>query len=166
MDDLLCPQCGTPNPLDSNFCSVCGIALPEASGADHTAVHPAVSVDPGPDEMGMVVVTSGRSAGSRYAISGQVTVLGRHPDSTVFLDDVTVSRRHAEIRFDGGRYVISDGGSLNGTYVNGSRVDSVELAEGDQVQIGKFKLVFVLGVPSGEESGAEESSGEEPSGNE
>jgi len=151
MDDVLCPQCGTPNALDSNFCSVCGLALPERDEGDHTATHPAIVVADLPDEMGMVVITSGPAAGSRYAISGQVTMLGRHPDSTVFLDDVTVSRRHAEIRADAGRYVISDVGSLNGTYVNGSRVDSVELAEGDQVQIGKFKLVFVLGVPSGDE---------------
>jgi pSer/pThr/pTyr-binding forkhead associated (FHA) protein len=80
-----------------------------------------------------------------------VTTIGRHPDSSVFLDDVTVSRRHAEIRLSGSEHELRDAGSLNGTYVNGKRVDTVVLAEGDQVQIGKFKLVFVLGVPGGDD---------------
>jgi pSer/pThr/pTyr-binding forkhead associated (FHA) protein len=74
-----------------------------------------------------------------------VTTAGRHPGSDIFLDDVTVSRRHAEFRRDDGRFSIYDAGSLNGTYVNQRRVESTELANGDELQIGKFKLTFYTG---------------------
>jgi len=69
----------------------------------------------------------------------------------VFLDDVTVSRRHAEVRVDGSRYVVSDVGSLNGTYLNGDRVDTHDLVEGDQLQVGKYRLVFAFGAHDGDE---------------
>jgi len=153
VDDTPCPRCGTPNAIDANFCPVCGEVLPERGdrSVDSTEVHTAVVPVIDLDQMGMVVVTSGSTAGARYAITEAITTLGRHPDSSVFLDDVTVSRRHAEIHLDGARHELTDAGSLNGTYVNGTRVDSVVLAEGDQLQIGKFKLVFVLGVPAGDE---------------
>jgi pSer/pThr/pTyr-binding forkhead associated (FHA) protein len=74
-----------------------------------------------------------------------VTTAGRHPDSDIFLDDVTVSRRHVEFRRDENRFFVHDVGSLNGTYVNQRRVESTELANGDELQIGKFKLTFYAG---------------------
>ncbi|WP_442940016.1 FHA domain-containing protein [Nocardioides sp. B-3] len=84
----------------------------------------------------------GPSAGSRFLLDADLTGAGRHPDSEIFSDDVTVSRRHAEFRRVGNDFTVSDVGSLNGTYVNRDRIDSVELTDGDEVQIGKYRLVF------------------------
>ena len=95
---------------------------------------------------GLFVVNQGPKAGARYALDSDVVSLGRDPQSDIFLDDVTVSRRHAEVKRDGARYSIRDAGSLNGTYVNRTLVDHGELHEGDEVQVGKFKLVFVHGT--------------------
>jgi pSer/pThr/pTyr-binding forkhead associated (FHA) protein len=81
--------------------------------------------------------------GARITLAEAMTTVGRHPESDLFLDDITVSRRHAEIGYNAGRYQIRDVGSLNGTYVNRQRVDEVWLEPGDEVQIGKFKLVFM-----------------------
>ena len=93
----------------------------------------------------LIVVKRGPNAGSRFLIDKDVTTAGRHPESDIFLDDVTVSRRHAEFRRDDGRFEIRDVGSLNGTYVNRQRVDQTILANGDELQIGKFKLIFYVG---------------------
>lgn len=96
-------------------------------------------------ELGFMV-TRGPKAGSRYLLDQGVSTLGRHPQSTIFFDDVTVSRRHAEVEVTGARVVVRDSGSLNGTYVNQRQTDGdVELDDGDVVQIGKFKLVFFRG---------------------
>ena len=102
-------------------------------------------------QTGMITVTKGANAGSRFALGGAVTEIGRHPDSAIFLDDITVSRRHAEISRDEGVYVVSDAGSLNGTYRNGELVESVTLNEDDVLQVGKYKLLFSL-----ETSGADD----------
>jgi len=96
-----------------------------------------------PDGLGMVVVKRGPNAGSRFVLEADVTRAGRHPDSEIFLDDVTVSRRHAEFVRQGATYFVRDVGSLNGTYLNRERLDDAPLAHGDEVQIGKFKLVFL-----------------------
>jgi ribosomal protein L40E len=93
----------------------------------------------------LLVVRRGPNAGSRFLLDGPVTAAGRHPDSDIFLDDVTVSRRHAEFRREGDAFVVRDVGSLNGTYVNRERIDVAELVGGDEVQVGKFRLVFLLG---------------------
>ncbi len=93
----------------------------------------------------LLVVKRGANAGSNFLIDKDVTTAGRHPESDIFLDDVTVSRRHAEVRRRDGKFFIHDAGSLNGTYVNRERVDETELASGDELQIGKFKLVFFMG---------------------
>jgi pSer/pThr/pTyr-binding forkhead associated (FHA) protein len=90
----------------------------------------------------LLVVRRGPNAGSQFLIEKDVTTAGRHPESDIFLDDITVSRRHAEVRRKEGGFYVHDMGSLNGTYVNRDRVDSTQLANGDEVQIGKFKLVF------------------------
>ena len=81
------------------------------------------------------------------AVDSEITTAGRHPQSDIFLDDVTVSRRHVEFRSEGGRFTVSDVGSLNGTYVNRERIDSAPLVNGDEVQIGKYRLVFFSGHP-------------------
>lgn len=92
---------------------------------------------------GILLVKRGPDAGSRYTLEEPVTRVGRHPESDIFLDDITVSRRHAEFLHESGAYRVRDVGSLNGTYLNRERVDEVELQSGDEVQIGKFKLVFL-----------------------
>lgn len=144
VDEVACPRCGHIDEPGGNFCSVCGAALPApAAAAETTAAHPAIPQAAADDGIPTLVVTRGANAGSRYVL-GDVTTIGRHPDSDVFLDDVTVSRRHAEIRRDAAGLSILDAGSLNGTYVNGARVERGPLAEADQLQIGKFRLVVVL----------------------
>jgi pSer/pThr/pTyr-binding forkhead associated (FHA) protein len=92
----------------------------------------------------LLVVKRGPNAGSRFLLDHVTTSAGRHPESDIFLDDVTVSRRHAEFRRDGDEFVVVDVGSLNGTYVNREPVDTAVLANGDEVQIGKFRLVFLV----------------------
>ena len=99
-----------------------------------------------PPGTALLVVRRGPNAGARFLLDHDVTTSGRHPDSDIFLDDVTVSRRHAEFRVstvDGvATFTVADVGSLNGTYVNRSRIDEVQLHGGDEVQIGKYRLVF------------------------
>ncbi|SDW45661.1 Forkhead associated (FHA) domain, binds pSer, pThr, pTyr [Amycolatopsis xylanica] len=97
----------------------------------------------------LLVVKRGPNAGSRFLLDVDTTSAGRHPDSDIFLDDVTVSRRHAEFRREGGEFVVIDVGSLNGTYVNREPVDQAVLTGGDEVQIGKFRLVFLTGSGTG-----------------
>jgi len=98
-----------------------------------------------PRGTGALVVKRGPNVGARYLLEHEVTRAGRHPESDIFLDDITVSRRHAEIeRQEDGKVVITDVGSLNGTYVNRERIDSQTLIGGDEVQIGKFKLVYLV----------------------
>lgn len=154
MAEVSCPRCGHLNPLPANFCSSCGAVL--GSEPDHTTATVAVPIEPHSDELevrpgelpagvGMLVVTRGPNSGSRFALDSPVTTAGRHPDSTIFLDDIAVSRRHAEIRQIGDGYRVVDVGSLNGTYVNRERVEEVDLHDGDELQIGTFKLVFLAG---------------------
>ena len=157
MSGMFCNQCGHRNPTGSNFCSSCGSAL--EVGEDHTITFQAVEApgEPAADEaltvsigelpegLGMLVVKRGPNAGSKYVLDADLTTAGRHPDSDIFLDDITVSRRHAEFARAGGDYRVRDVGSLNGTYVNRERTDDAVLGHGDEVQIGKFKLVFFSG---------------------
>ncbi|MFP5021803.1 glycogen accumulation regulator GarA [Pseudonocardia phyllosphaerae] len=110
---------------------------------------PVSGVDGLPAGSALLVVRRGPNAGSRFLLDVPTTSAGRHPDSDIFLDDVTVSRRHAEFRRDAGEFVVVDVGSLNGTYVNREPVDTAVLANGDEVQIGKFRLVFLTGPRDG-----------------
>jgi pSer/pThr/pTyr-binding forkhead associated (FHA) protein len=104
----------------------------------------AAAVDALPSGAALLVVKRGPNAGSRFLLDKDVTTAGRHPESDIFLDDVTVSRRHAEFRRStAGGFVVRDVGSLNGTYVNRERIDEAELSGSDEVQIGKFRLVFL-----------------------
>ncbi len=90
----------------------------------------------------LLIVRRGAGVGSRFLLDQDLTVAGRHPDADIFLDDVTVSRKHAEFIRSGNRFSVTDLGSMNGTYADGSRVDSADLSHGDEVQIGKFRMTF------------------------
>lgn len=110
----------------------------------------------------LMVVKRGPNAGSRFHLDKQLVSAGRHPESEIFLDDVTVSRRHAEFRRVGNGYEVSDVGSLNGTYVNREPIETSTLSNGDEVQIGKFRLVFLTAsddVDSGESDTAQDHTG-------
>jgi hypothetical protein len=152
---MICRRCGHHNPEGANFCSSCGAPLGPDDG-DATLTIQAVeerdtedelatAIDELPDGLAMLVVSRGPNAGSKYLLDRDVTAAGRHPDSDVFLDDVTVSRRHAQIVRMAGGYYVRDVGSLNGTYVNRERVDEHDLHHGDDVQIGRFHLAFFVG---------------------
>lgn len=155
MAHVFCNQCGHRNPVESAFCSSCGFVLDRP--ADHTIT--LAKVDPLLDAPGAaddtvvnlsslaadvpsLVVRNGSQAGATFALNESITRLGRHPDSEIMLDDITVSRRHAEIVQGPSGYLVRDAGSLNGTYVNQVRVDEAPLHQGDELQVGKFRLVF------------------------
>jgi pSer/pThr/pTyr-binding forkhead associated (FHA) protein len=153
--DVFCNQCGHRNPAGSNFCSSCGAPLamagedttitfqPIEAAGDVAEEELSVTLDELPEGTGLLVVKRGPNAGSKFLLDADVTRAGRHPDSDIFLDDITVSRRHAEVvRTGDGGYRVRDVGSLNGTYLNRERIDVARLVSGDEVQIGKFKLVF------------------------
>jgi pSer/pThr/pTyr-binding forkhead associated (FHA) protein len=125
------------------------LGQPEAeSQSESTSETTLTGLEPVAVGTALLVVKRGPNAGSRFLLDKPVTTAGRHPQSDIFLDDVTVSRRHAEFtRVDNG-YEVSDAGSLNGTYVNREAVESTALANGDEVQIGKFRLVFLTGGPA------------------
>ncbi len=150
---MFCTHCGHRNPDDAHFCANCGAVLQDDTTLSFTPVEPheesaEEAPSPGSDLLpgqALIVVKRGPNAGSTFLMDQDVMTLGRLPDSDLFLDDVTVSRRHAELRRDGTRFTIHDVGSLNGTYVNMQRVDETELADEDEVQIGKFKLAFYVG---------------------
>ncbi len=154
MAHVFCNQCGHRNPQESSFCSACGAVLGNID--DHTIT--LARVDPLQDAPGAaddvivhiadlpasasLVVRNGPQAGAALALDAPITRLGRHPDSEISLDDITVSRRHAEIVRGANGYTVSDAGSLNGTYVNNERIDEALLHQGDELQVGKFRLVF------------------------
>jgi pSer/pThr/pTyr-binding forkhead associated (FHA) protein len=99
-----------------------------------------------PQRLALLVVKRGPNAGARFVLERATTTAGRHPNSDIFLDDITVSRRHAEFQCEIGEFRVVDVGSVNGTYVNREPVDSAVLVNGDEVQIGKFRLVFLTGA--------------------
>ena len=171
-----CTVCGTQNPDEARFCAQCGNRLqtappvPDPDGepsGESTAtisitaadkaetsdrqLNPvdAAAVDALPSGHALLVVQRGPGSGSRFLLDQDVISAGRHPESEIFLDDVTVSRRHAEFHRQGDSFTVSDVGSLNGTYVNRDRIDRVRLTDGDEVQIGKFRLVFFSGQTGG-----------------
>jgi pSer/pThr/pTyr-binding forkhead associated (FHA) protein len=120
-------------------------ALDEVTEASDADVVPGRVSGALPAGTALLAVRRGPNAGARFLLDHDVTTSGRHPDSDIFLDDVTVSRRHAEFHREGGVFTVRDVGSLNGTYVNRERVESATLSNGDEVQIGKFRLVFIAG---------------------
>jgi pSer/pThr/pTyr-binding forkhead associated (FHA) protein len=154
---MFCNNCGHKNPEGSNFCSSCGHALGDQGSHDTTITFAPGELEADLDEevhispeeleggRGVLVVKRGPNAGSKFFLDQDGTEIGRHPDSDIFLDDITVSRRHAQIRRDAGGFELVDVGSLNGTYSNRERVEKTALRSGDEIQIGKFKLVFLTG---------------------
>ena len=149
-----CRQCGQRTMSDAAYCSSCGTALERASdetqaisrvdARDPLTGHGDVSVDTmTPTLTATLMVRSGPQAGERFTLAKATTRIGRHPDSDVSLDDISVSRRHAEIERQGTEFVLRDAGSLNGTYVNQRRSDSVVLQQGDEILIGRFRLLFL-----------------------
>ena len=152
MSRIYCPECGFQNPEAANFCSKCGAALVrEPAGADTTvAFTPEELDDQSPlEDLGMegpalVVRSGGGRAGEHFVPNDDRTTIGRSPECDIFLDDVTVSRKHAELAHVSDRWTIRDLGSLNGTFVNRKRIESAELEDDDEVQIGKYRLTFLL----------------------
>ncbi|MFF7967593.1 FHA domain-containing protein [Streptomyces sp. NPDC007903] len=171
MSALVCTRCGNRNAENARFCSHCGAPLrpgvaPERPSETTSTISisgieaydsevtgqtamPMLSpeaqaaVDALPIGSALLVVRRGPNSGSRFLLDSDLTTAGRHPQSDIFLDDVTVSRSHVEFRRSpDGSFTVADVGSLNGTYVNRERIDQVALANGDEVQIGKYRLVF------------------------
>lgn len=151
----LCPSCGQPVLPDSRFCSACGAALTSGDtsvlpNVDDTGPIPAVDAEllrglaPGD---AVLVIRRGPDEGVTFELTGDTVTIGRGDDSTVFLDDVTVSRRHAELMHTADGWVLADAGSLNGSYVNKKSVVKQVLTNGDEIQIGKYRFLF-LEAPS------------------
>jgi hypothetical protein len=151
---VICGRCGHANPDGANYCSSCGapivpaeettltLSAVEAADVEEDLARYLEELAPG---VGLLVLRQGTVAGSSYRLEAPVTTAGRHPDSDIFLDDITVSRRHAIIERDADGFKVRDAGSLNGTYVNRERVDEARLRTGDELQIGRFRLSFVVG---------------------
>jgi hypothetical protein len=153
MSFVYCPECGFQNPESANFCARCGSALVKEQAGDATQTFTPEELedtglglgdaDHGLEGPALVVRSGGGRAGETFRPAGERTVIGRSPDCDIFLDDVTVSRKHALLVNEGGRFRIEDQGSLNGTFVNKKRIDSAPLANGDELQIGKYRLAFL-----------------------
>ncbi len=153
MSHVHCPECGFQNPESSNYCSKCGALLirDEPGGSttmtfvpeDLTEEDGAPLVDLPIEATALVVRAGGGRAGETFHPEGERTTIGRSPDCGIFLDDVTVSRKHAVLVERDGGYYIEDQGSLNGTFLNRRRIESAQLEDGDEVQIGKYRLSFL-----------------------
>ena len=160
-----CNSCGHRNPPESTFCSACGTVLDHPSertivlakvdplqdaAGDHDNVQVLLSEIRGNQSAhGLLVMRSGERSGERFSLALDRIEIGRNPECTVCLDDVTVSRRHAQIersrRGNSSEFLLRDSGSLNGTYVNNVSQRESKLSSGDEVQIGKFRFLFIRG---------------------
>jgi len=149
MSHIYCPECGFQSPEAATYCSRCGALLVRDTVGETTmslgpddvddVVAGAESID-GP---ALVVRSGGGRAGESFEAIGDRALIGRSPECDVFLDDVTVSRRHAELTREGKVFTIRDLGSLNGTFVNKRRIESSTLEDDDEVQIGKYRMTFL-----------------------
>ena len=151
MSVVYCAECGFQNPESANYCSRCGALLSRGESAVET------TQTFSPEEVGdhlehedfgiegpaLVVRAGGGRAGETFQPTGERTRIGRSPDCEIFLDDVTVSRNHAVLVQENGKFHVEDQGSLNGTFVNRKRIDSAPLVEGDELQIGKYRMTFI-----------------------
>ena len=148
-----CPECGFQNPETANYCSKCGSLLVREEADEATmAFTPEHAEEEGQAELedfgikgpALVVRSGGGRAGETFVLDQERTTIGRSPECDIFLDDVTVSRKHAVAARKGDRLEIEDLGSLNGTFLNRKRIDSpAALADGDELQIGKYRLTFL-----------------------
>lgn len=164
MPSVYCARCGRASPEGARFCSHCGAPLVRAGerpgeststislgGADladgdyEEPLAESAATEGLPAGTALLLVKRGPNAGSRFLLDSELTTVGRHPGSDIFLDDVTVSRRHAEFYRHGAGFLVRDVGSLNGTYVNRERIEEASLNDGDEVQVGKFRLTFLAG---------------------
>jgi hypothetical protein len=153
MTAVYCSECGFQNPESANYCSRCGALLQKSepassseatqSFAPEDVAELAGESDFGLEGPALVVRAGGGRAGESFRPAGARTRIGRSPDCDIFLDDVTVSRNHAVLIEEGGEFSVEDQGSLNGTFVNRRRIDRVPLHEGDELQVGKYRLTFI-----------------------
>jgi pSer/pThr/pTyr-binding forkhead associated (FHA) protein len=150
---LHCPECGFLSDEGANYCQRCGSLLPRGEGAGESVTATYRIDETGdlvPVELGevtahgpaLVIRAGGGRVGESFPVDRERMTIGRRPDSDVFLDDVTVSRDHALLVSRGEHWYLDDCGSLNGTYVNRARIESHRLEEGDELQIGKYKLTY------------------------
>jgi len=151
LSHIYCQECGFQNQEAANYCARCGALLvKDEGGTETTQTFTADETDETPGEAleslgvqgpALVVRSGGGRAGEMFPLDGETTV-GRSPDCGIFLDDVTVSRKHAVLRERDGNFFIEDQGSLNGTFVNRKRVESAQLDDGDELQVGKYRRTF------------------------
>jgi len=151
LSHIYCQECGFQNPEAANYCARCGALLVKDEGGTETTqtFTPEEGEDSpseGLEDLGikgpaLVVRSGGGRSGEMFPLEGETTV-GRSPECGIFLDDVTVSRKHAVLRGRDGSFFIEDQGSLNGTFVNRKRVESAQLDDGDEVQVGKYRLTY------------------------
>lgn len=160
---MKCRTCGSDSPAEARFCSNCGASLADPTG-DTTTMIP-VAAEDGPRSVeltdqeraaaktlaagnALLIVNRGPGDSNRFLIDSDITNVGRHPESDIFLDDITVSRHHAKFVRSGGKLYLEDLGSLNGTYVNRTLLDGrTVLREGDEIQIGKYRATISLSEP-------------------
>ncbi|HLJ04176.1 MAG TPA: FHA domain-containing protein [Solirubrobacteraceae bacterium] len=151
-----CPECGFANADGANYCQRCGafLATSEAPPGATTATYKVGETgelemldlrDVASRGAALVIRAGGGRAGESFPLDSDRLTVGRRPDSDIFLDDITVSRDHAVLVRRGRDYYLDDCGSLNGTYVNRRRIESHKLADGDELQVGKYKLAFLTG---------------------
>jgi hypothetical protein len=153
-----CPECGFVNADGAHYCSRCGsfIGQPEDKPAQGTTA--TYMIDEATGELrpvdvesvasgggALVIRSGGGHVGLSFPLRGERMLIGRTPEAEVFLDDVTVSRDHASLVHRQGAWYLDDSGSLNGTYVNRQRIDTHKLTDGDELQVGKYKLTYLAG---------------------
>jgi pSer/pThr/pTyr-binding forkhead associated (FHA) protein len=151
MSHSYCPECGFQNPEAANYCSKCGALLHSPESGEQTETFSPQMRDEILEQLGdtvvsgpaLVVRSGGGRAGETFTLEGERTTVGRSPDCEIFLDDVTVSRKHAVIERKGNELRIEDLGSLNGTFLNRKRIEGGALSDGDELQIGKYRLTFL-----------------------
>jgi pSer/pThr/pTyr-binding forkhead associated (FHA) protein len=152
LSHVYCPECGFQNPEAANYCARCGALLVKDEPGDETTLaftpedeEEATSTleDIGVKGPALVVRSGGGRAGETFHPSQERTSIGRSPDCEIFLDDVTVSRQHALLTEKNGQFFIQDEGSLNGTFLNRRRIESAPVEDGDEIQIGKYRLTFL-----------------------
>jgi hypothetical protein len=151
LSHIYCQECGFQNSESANYCARCGALLvKDEGGTESTQTFTADDSDDAPAEAlenlgvqgpALVVRSGGGRAGEMFPLEGETTV-GRSPDCGIFLDDVTVSRKHAVLRKRDNGFFIEDQGSLYGTFVNRKRVESAQLEDGDELQVGKYRLTY------------------------
>jgi FHA domain/zinc-ribbon domain len=151
LSHIYCPECGFQNPEAANYCARCGAHLVKHDETETTmsftpeeAEEEGLGLPEGIDGPALIVRAGGGRAGETFPLEHERITIGRSPDCEIFLDDVTVSRKHAVVGRSGETFTIADEGSLNGTFVNKKRVESAELDNGDEIQIGKYRLTILL----------------------